>query len=249
MIAAIAGGNPGSARADIVYPAGTPSLGARYDKSGDSITFQVKSSRAKVIHLYLYDVAMDADERLVVPLSRGTDTDVWSASVPVADLKAKGITGTVYYGYRAWGPNWAFDEAWTKGTQTGFVTDLDDQGNRFNPNKLLIDPYAAELSHDPRNTTHNDGSVYITGLPNRTKDSGQFAPKCVVLMPDASDVGTRPTRAFREEIMYEVHVRGLTMLDPTVPEKEKGTYAGAAQGRLSEGPRSYRRRVPPRSRV
>jgi isoamylase len=229
MIAAIAGGNPGSARADIVYPAGTPSLGAHYDKSGDSITFQVKSSRAKVIHLYLYDVAMDADERLVVPLSRGTDTDVWSASVPVADLKAKGITGTVYYGYRAWGPNWAFDEAWTKGTQTGFVTDLDDQGNRFNPNKLLIDPYAAELSHDPRNTTHNDGSVYITGLPNRTKDSGQFAPKCVVLMPDDADVGTRPTRAFREEIMYEVHVRGLTMLDPTVPEKEKGTYAGAAR--------------------
>ena len=45
--------------------------------------------------------------------------------------------------------------------------------------------------------------------------------------------------------MYEVHVRGLTRLDQTVPEKERGTYAGAVQGRLSEGPRSYRRRVRP----
>ena len=148
---------------------------------------------------------------------------------PVADLQAKGITGTVFYGYRAWGPNWAFDSAWTKGTQVGFVADVDDQGNRFNPNKLLIDPYAAEFSHDPENTTHNDPSVYVTGPLNRIKDSGGFAPKGVVLKPDTSDVGTGPPRAFREEIIYEVHVRGLTKLDPTVPVKEQGTYAGAAR--------------------
>jgi glycogen operon protein len=50
-----------------------------------------------------------------------------------------------------------------------------------------------------------------------------------VLKPDDEGVGTRPARPFREEIIYEVHVRGLTKLDETVPEKERGTYAGAAR--------------------
>ena len=94
------------------------------------------------------------------------------------------------------GPELGVRRGVDEGDAVGFVTDVDDQGNRFNPNKLLIDPYAAELSHDPRNTTHNDGSVYITGLPNRTKDSGKFAPKGVVLTPDASDVAVvRPGRS------------------------------------------------------
>jgi isoamylase len=229
LLVAAASGLAGPNRVDLVYPDGTPSMGAHFDKPGKSITFRVYSSRATAIQLSLYDTAMDADEKLVVPLSKGSDPVVWSAIVPVADLQAKGITGTVFYGYRAWGPNWAFDPAWTKGSQVGFVTDVDEQGNRFNPNKLLIDPYAAELSHDPRNVTQNDGSVYVTGLPNRLKDSGRFASKGVVLKPDVSDVGTRPTRAFREEIIYEVHVRGLTMLDQAVPEKERGTYAGASR--------------------
>ncbi len=218
-----------SAHADLIYPDGTPSLGAHYDKTEQSITFQVYSSRATAIDLCLYDVAMDADEKLTIQLSKGSNSNIWSAIVPVTELQSKGITGTVFYGYRAWGPNWKLDAGWTKGSQAGFVTDVDDLGNRFNPNKLLIDPYAAELSHDPENKTHDDGSVYVTGATNRVKDSGKFAPKSIVLRPDGSDVGNRPTRAFREEIIYEVHVRGLTMLDQVVPEKERGTYAGAAR--------------------
>jgi isoamylase len=52
----------------------------------------------------------------------------------------------VYYGYRAWGPNWPFSNSWTKGSSAGFISDVDAQGSRFNPNKLLIDPYAHEIS-------------------------------------------------------------------------------------------------------
>ncbi len=175
LLVAAALGSPPSVRADLTYPEGTPTLGARYDKSGGSITFRVYLlACATAIHLYLYDVALDADEKARrAALSKGTDSDVWSVTVPVADLRAKGVS-TVYYGYRAWGPNWTFDAAWTKGwSHAGFVADVDDQGNRFNPNKVLIDPYAAELSHDPENTKHQDGSVYITGSANRQKDSGQ----------------------------------------------------------------------------
>ena len=93
LLIAAAGSHPGPARADVVYPVGTPSLGAHYDKPGDSITFRVYSSRATAIQLYLYDVAMDAVEKLVVPLSKGADSDIWSATVSVADLRHKGITG------------------------------------------------------------------------------------------------------------------------------------------------------------
>ena len=70
-------------------------------------------------------------------------------TVTVADLTAMGLQDAIYYGYRAWGPNWPFETAWTPGSGAGFVTDVDSAGNRFNPNKLLLDPYALEVSHDP----------------------------------------------------------------------------------------------------
>jgi isoamylase len=78
----------------------------------------------------------------------------------------------VYYGYRAWGPNWPFSNSWTKGSSAGFISDVDAQGNRFNPNKLLIDPYAHEISHDPVNATWTDGTVYASGASYRNVDSG-----------------------------------------------------------------------------
>ena len=82
--------------------------------------------------------------------------DVWSVTVPVSALRAAGVSGTVYYGYRAWGPNWPYHPGWTKGSATGFVSDVDAAGNRFKPNKLLFDPYALELSHDPLNPNNSD---------------------------------------------------------------------------------------------
>jgi glycogen operon protein len=218
-----------SGRGDVVYPPGSPTLGARQDPTGTNVGFRLCSSRATRVEVYLYDKRLGADEKARFPLAKDEATDVWAATVSVAALKERGIEGTIYYGFRAWGPNWKFDPAWDKGSEAGFVTDVDEQGNRFNPNKLLIDPYATELSHDPVNPSQPDGSVYASGPDHRKQDTGRFAPKGIVLPPDTTPVGKRPTRPLKDEIIYEVHLRGMTKLDPSVPEEERGTYAGAAR--------------------
>ncbi len=133
-----------------------------------------------------------------------------------------GITGPVYYGYRAWGPNWTFSSSWTKGSSVGFVSDVDAQGDRFNPNKLLIDPYAHEISHDPVNATWTDGTVYASGSQYRNTDSGNMPPKSILWMPASQSIGTKPTRAQKDDIIYEVNVRGLTKSDANVPTAVQG---------------------------
>jgi isoamylase len=149
--------------------------------------------------------------------------------VPASELAAAGLGETIYYGYRAWGPNWPHDSKWTKGSAAGFKSDVDAAGNRFNPNKLLFDPYAVEMSHDPIAAGSTDGSVYGTGPVHRAKDSGRVAPKAILLRSDHGSIGTRPARPLKDEIIYEVQVRGLTMNDPSVPAELRGTYAGAAR--------------------
>src|SRR5262249_12156578 len=151
----------------------------------------------------------------------------WSKTVSVATLQSSGLTGTIYYGYRAWGPNWAWDPSWTKGSAAGFVADVDPSGNRFNPNKLLIDPYARQISHDPETPTQTDGSIYASGSLYRTIDDGAQAPKGIVLAADATSTGTKPTRALKDDIVYEVHLRGLTRNDPAIAAAYRGTYKGA----------------------
>jgi isoamylase len=230
MKRAVMSGLSGTTWAQADYPSGTPDLGAQYDMTGTNLRFRIYSSRAMEIHLYLYDEFLGVDENAVVAMAKEPNSDIWSATVAVSDLKKNGIKGPVYYGYRAWGPNWPFTPSWTKGSEEGFKSDVDDEGNRFNPNKLLIDPYAAEISHDPKNTKNGDETIYASGPVHRTKDSGPVAPKGIALMPDKTDVGIRPTRPLREEIIYEVHLRGLTRLDTTIANPdERGTYKGAAQ--------------------
>src|SRR5262249_23093716 len=134
-----------------------------------------------------------------------------------------------YYGYRAWGPNWTFRDDWQPGKDNGFVADVDDAGNRFNPNKLLLDPYAAEVSHDPVNPQVTDGTIYASGPAHRPQDTGPWAPRGVVLRPDHTPTGDKPQRKFKDDIIYEVHLRGFTKADPSIPESDRGTYRGAAQ--------------------
>ena len=122
-------------------------LGASYNAGHTTITFNVYSSRATRIELWLYANAIGSPENLKVVMTKGTG-NVWTASVTTSALTSAGISGTVYYGYRAWGPNWTYDSGWTKGSGLGFVADVDAAGNRFNPNKLLMDPYA--LAQDAR---------------------------------------------------------------------------------------------------
>lgn len=111
------------------------------------------------------------------------------------------------------------------------MSDVDREGNRFNPNKLLFDPYGLELSHDPTHYWQTDDTVYATGPGYRAIDTGPIAPKSLAWpagFADA-DTGLKPTRAFKDDVIYEVHLRGLTMNDPSIPAALRGTYAGAAR--------------------
>jgi glycogen operon protein len=202
-------------------------LGARFDASGNNVSFRVWSGAATRVELWLYAQPFGVPEAMRVTLTRDTTTSVWSTTLTTAAIRAAGVSGAIYYGYRAWGPNWPYAATWTPGTSVGFVADVDAAGNRFNPNKLLFDPYARELSHDPLNPQHTDGTLFASGPLYRALDSGLRAPKGIVVPNGGNSVGTRPTRALRNEIVYEVHVRGLTMNDPSVPAAYRGTYRGA----------------------
>ncbi|RZU53866.1 glycogen operon protein [Krasilnikovia cinnamomea] len=201
-------------------------LGGRYDATRTNVTFRVFSAHATRITVSVYAAASGQQEKASYVLTRDA-ADIWSTTVSVATLRAAGVPGTIFYGYRAWGPNWPYDPAWTKGSQTGFGTDVDAAGNRFNPNKLLLDPYAREISHD---TAIPDATAtdYSTGPARRAADTGAIAPKGIVIAPDTTGTGTKPTRPFKDDVTYEVNLRGLTRNDPGIPAGVRGTYAGAA---------------------
>ena len=201
-------------------------LGAAYDATKSSINFKIYSSRATRIELYLYSAATGQQEKVHLPMTLGAG-NIWSLNVTASQLAGYGITGTVYYGYRAWGPNWPYNAGWTKGTAVGFISDVDASGNRFNPNKLLTDPYALEISHDPTTATMSNSTIYASGSLYRNIDSGNSAPKGIVLQGDTQSIGTKPTRAFKDDIVYEAHVRGLTKNDSSITAAYRGTYKGA----------------------
>jgi isoamylase len=202
-------------------------LGAAFDASGN-LRVRVFSAAATRVEVDLYDTALGADEVARFPLTHER-AGTWTVKIGAAALARAGLTSTVYYGYRAWGPNWTYDPNWTRGSSAGFVSDVDAAGNRFNPNKLLLDPYALEMSHDPVTTGQTDGTLYGTGPTHRAKDSGRAAPKGIVLRPDGESIGKKPTRPMKDEVIYEVNLRGFTMRDPSVPAEQRGTYAGAAR--------------------
>lgn len=214
--------------------AGARTLGAHLDAEGGTLTFRVRSAHATRLEAWIYERPRDAGEVERVSLAREAGTDRWSATLALEPLRsAHRFEGAVLYGLRAWGPNWPFDPGWRPGTEIGFLADVDDQGNRFDPNKLLIDPYAIELSHDPAprlSTIDPDepSSDYDTGPEHRAADTGRVAPKSVLpLRPLAADTGPKPRRPLRDDVVYEVHLRGLTRLDASVPEPLRGTYRGA----------------------
>ena len=175
----------------------------------------------------MYRVTRGENEADRIALTRADASSPWQADVPRARLAALGVT-TVYYGYRAWGPNWHADPTWKKGSSAGFLADVDAQGNRYNPNKLLIDPYTRELSHDPLQPAALSAAPYTTGEADRATDNGKQAAKSIALPVDNTAVGKLPSRAVKDDVIYEVHVRGFTMNDPSVPEALRGTYAGVA---------------------
>ncbi|HEX4998419.1 MAG TPA: alpha-amylase family glycosyl hydrolase [Terriglobia bacterium] len=193
-------------------------LGARV--AGDVTTFAVYSRNAERVLLEIYESPMGSPARFDYWLERGGD-DVWRGELRAAP------PGT-YYSYRCWGPNWPFRETWERGnSRAGFISDVDAEGNRFNPNKALFDPYARELSHDRetpvmKETWRHNGGMYGSGpdpyrgdrdlLPPVTRrefDTGPWAPKSVVVS-DTTSTGLKPRVLQKDAAIYEVHLRGMT---------------------------------------
>ena len=178
-------------------------LGAR--TTNDGVNFAVFSHHATTIELCLYAPDGQTETaRLELPARTG---DIWHGFVP-------GLEAGALYGLRAHGPFAPHD------------------GHRFNPNKLLIDPYARALSG--RVPSKND-LIYAYPLGHRdrdlafdTRDSGPVMPKCVVEPDIRVDPLLRPRRAWSETIIYEAHVKGLTCRHPDVPETLRGTYEALA---------------------
>jgi glycogen operon protein len=182
---------------------GTPQpLGAHWD--GHGVNFALFSAHADRVELCLFD-AGGAQELERVELD--ASGDVWHAYLP-------GCTPGTVYGYRVYGP-------WQP-----------RQGHRFNPNKLLLDPYARRL----HGQLQWDDSVhgYTPGHADRdlsfdTRDSAAFVPKSVVVDESFDWAGDRPPRIpWPCTVIYETHVGGITRLNPAVATAERGCFAGLA---------------------
>ena len=168
------------------------------------MNFALFSANATKVELCLFDADGGTEiERIELP--EYTD-EIWHGYLPDAR------PGTVY-GYRVHGP-WAPDE-----------------GHRFNPNKLLLDPYAkghtGELKWGPEVFGYTMESA--DDLTFDERDSAANMPKCVVIDPAFTWLrDRRPSVSWERTIYYETHVRGYTKLHPAVPEELRGTFSGMA---------------------
>ncbi len=199
-------------------------LGSHFDPAHQKIHFALISRHAERVELLLFDSPHGVPLR-TVQLSKG-DNGTWSAEIDCPNSSPPLYYG---YGFRLWGPNWRYSPTWLPGSEDGFLSDVDTHGNRFNPNKLVLDPYAKEVSHDPVSHAFNDPTVYSSGEGFRARDSSLAAPKGLIL-PSAPTKALSPlNRPFKDEIVYEVHLRGLTRGDLSLPEAERGTYRGAGK--------------------
>ena len=162
-------------------------------------TFRLWSEHAEAVELCLFDP--DGAERHI-PLAPGPD-GVWAADVA-------GVGEGQRYGYRVHGP---FEP---------------ERGHRFNPAKLLLDPYTrlveAPITLRGEHFSHGDSRRG----PDR-RDSAPFTPKGLVQRPlPPIDETERPNVPLAESVIYELHVKSFTRLHPDIPEPLRGTYAGLA---------------------
>lgn len=208
--------------------------GCNYNEATQNLEFGILSNNATKIKLYLFDEPVNGNvikeikmekhgNKFVAVVDKETQTDL---SLDIQDEMP------VYYGFRAWGPNWEYDENWTPGSDRGFKEHVDSEGNRFNPNKLLFDPYAKELSHDPISPEMQGDllttALYMGGGENYLQDTASFSPKGIFIYSnDKVTTGKKPKRAIKDDVIYEVHLKGFTKLDQKIPAQYRGTYKGA----------------------
>ncbi len=187
-----------------LLPGSPAPLGAHWD--GEGVNFAIYSRHATAVELCLFDDPDAALETRRLPLSERTGF-VWHGYL------AGGRPGQLY-GYRVHGPY------------------APHAGHRFNPAKLLIDPYARSLSGPVR--WHDAQLGYAILEPAGSEqpsgaDSAPFVPRGVVLA-DAFPWGADhpPATPLDRTVIYECHVKGMTMRHPDVPEDLRGTYLGLA---------------------
>jgi glycogen operon protein len=190
------------ARRARVWPGVPYPLGATFD--GRGVNFALFSAKAEKVELCLFDPRGEREiERIVLP--EYTD-QVWHGYMP--DIRPGQL-----YGYRVHGP---WDPA---------------GGHRFNPAKLLLDPYAKQLWGQLRWSDAHFG--YRIGSPRDdlsrpdARDNARGMLKCRVV-DTAFTWGDdkSPHVPWHESILYETHLRGFTMRHPDVPERYRGTAAG-----------------------
>ena len=182
-------------------------LGATWD--GKGVNFAIFSAHATRVEVCLFDTAGRETARIPLPEYRD---ETWHGYIP-------GIGPGQSYGYRVHGPY------------------EPQAGHRFNPNKLVLDPYArahiGELKWDPAvfayKLDHPDKDLAFDD-----RDSAPFMPKCVVVDPNF-DWARHQQRAripWDRTIVYETHVKGFTKLHPAVPKAERGTYRGLSHAEV-----------------
>ncbi|RAW00926.1 glycogen debranching protein GlgX [Pseudochryseolinea flava] len=186
------------------YPGNPYPLGATWD--GQGINFALFADNATGVELCLFTSQKDETELVRIRMNERTH-QVWHIYIP--DLKPGQL-----YGYRVHGP---FDP---------------QNGHRFNPTKLLIDPYAKAIA----GTIDWNDSLFGYKIPDDEQDlsyseidSAAFIPKSVVVDPSFDWGDDKPLDIpYHKSIIYEAHVKGLTKLNNNIPEEIRGTYAGIA---------------------
>ena len=189
-----------------VWPGAPAPLGATWD--GEGTNFALFSEHGTAVELCLFDHPDSTVESARVGLSERTD-QIWHAYLP--DVRPGQL-----YGFRVHGPY------------------APEQGHRFNPAKLLLDPYAKAINGTIRWSDALSG--YSLQAPETERDlvpgpqdSVGGLPKCVVTESAFSwGDDKHPRTPLNRTVIYECHVKGMTMLHPGVPEQIRGTYLGLA---------------------
>src|SRR5262249_5951613 len=197
-----------------VWPGRSYPLGATWDGAG--VNLALFSEHATKVELCLFDSPEDTAEAHRLTMAEHTD-QVWHVYLP-------DIMPGQLYGYRVHGPH---EPA---------------KGHRFNPNKVVLDPYAKALVRDLKWDDSLFG--YKIGDPQADlsldpRASAAFAPLATVLDTAFTWGDDRPPRTpWHKTFIYELHVKGFTMRHPDVPENLRGTYAGLASQAAIEHLRS-----------
>jgi len=179
-------------------------LGATYDGVGTN--FALFSEAATKVEVCLFDDS-GAEERYALP---EVDGFVWHGYLA-------GVQPGQRYGFRVHGPH-------------------DPQsGVRCNPNKLLLDPYAKAIDGDVDWDDSLFGYKFDAPHQRSDTDSARHLPKCVVANPYFDWADDRsPRHQYHDTVIYETHVRGMTMKHPGVPKALRGTYAGIGHASVIE---------------